>query len=124
MTTIGPTLVITGEINSQEDVTVHGHLKGSIKMTSGALLLAPTGNVDAHVQGTRVTVHGKLTGDMTAEKIELTGTANVTGTITAPSVVLQDGATFNGIIDMGQQSAKPRPRLVTTTPADQIAKAS
>ena len=124
MTTIGPSLVITGEINSQEDVTVHGQVKGNIRMTQGALLLAPTGNVEANVHGTRVTVHGKLTGDMTAERIELTGTANVTGTITAPSVVLQDGATFNGIIDMGQQSAKPRPRLVTSTPVDQIAKAS
>jgi cytoskeletal protein CcmA (bactofilin family) len=124
MTTIGPSLVITGEITSQEDVTVHGQVKGHIKMTQGALLLAPTGNVEANVHGSRVTIHGKLTGDASAERIELTGTANVTGTITAPSVILQDGATFNGIIDMGQQSAKPRPRLVTVTPPNQVAKAS
>jgi cytoskeletal protein CcmA (bactofilin family) len=124
MTTIGPSLVIHGELTSQEDVTVHGQVKGNIKMAQGALLLAPTGNVEANVQGTRVTIHGKLTGDLAAEKIELTSTANVTGTITSPSVILQDGATFNGLIDMGQQTAKAKPRLVSSNPADSVAKAS
>jgi cytoskeletal protein CcmA (bactofilin family) len=124
MTTIGPSLVITGELTCAEDVTIHGQVKGNIRMTQGALLLAPTGNVEANVQGARVTVHGKLTGDATAEKIELTATANVTGTITAASVVLLDGATFNGLIDMGQTGAQRKPRLVTTPAVAQVAKAS
>jgi cytoskeletal protein CcmA (bactofilin family) len=124
MTTIGPSLVITGELTSQEDVTVHGQVKGNITMNQGALLLAPTGNVEANVHGTRVTIHGKLTGDLAGERIELTGTANVTGTITSPSVVLQEGATFNGLIDMGQKGTASKPRLVASNPAQPVAKAS
>jgi cytoskeletal protein CcmA (bactofilin family) len=124
MTTIGPSLVITGELTSQEDVTVHGQVKGNIKMAQGALVLAPTGNVEANVHGTRVSVHGKLTGDLTAERVELTATANVTGTLTAPCVILQDGATFNGLVDMGQPAARTKPRLVASNPAAAVAKAS
>jgi cytoskeletal protein CcmA (bactofilin family) len=114
MTTIGPSLTITGDITSQEDMTVHGKVNGQITMQQGALVLAPTGSVDAKVHGGKITVHGKLAGDVSAtEKVELTETANVTGTLTAPSLVLQDGAIFNGIIDMsGKKTAKTKPAEV------------
>jgi cytoskeletal protein CcmA (bactofilin family) len=122
MTTIGPSLVITGEITCQEDITIHGLVKGNIRMQNGALLIAPKGSVEANVNGTRVTIHGKLNGDVTAaEQIELTPTANVTGTLTAPSVVMQEGATFNGMVDMDKSKAKPRPKLSVVEP---VAKAS
>jgi cytoskeletal protein CcmA (bactofilin family) len=101
MTTIGPSLFITGEVTSQEDITIHGRVKGQIRMTEGALVVAPKGSVDADVEGTRVTIQGNLAGNVAAaERIELTSTADVTGTLTTTSIVLQDGATFNGIIDM------------------------
>lgn len=122
MTTIGPSLVITGELVCQEDVTIHGRVKGQIKMEQGALLLAPTGKIDADVKGARVTVHGTLTGDITADRIELTPTANVTGTLTAEVVSMQEGATFNGMVDMNPASkGKARPRPVAVEP---VAKAS
>jgi cytoskeletal protein CcmA (bactofilin family) len=107
MTTIGPSLIITGEITSREDITVHGGIKGQVRMDGGALLVAPTGNVDAHVHGTRVTIHGTVAGDVAAgDRIELTATANVTGTLTTSSLILQDGATFNGVVDMDRSKAK------------------
>ncbi len=118
MTTLGPSLTITGDVTSQEDMTVHGKVNGKISMQSGALVIAPTGSADANVHGTKVTVHGKLAGDISAtERVELTDTANVTGTITAPTLVLQDGALFNGIIDMsGKASAKPTPKPADVLP--------
>ena len=112
MTTIGPSLTITGEITSREDITIHGRLKGQVRMDAGALLVAPTGNVDAQVQGTRVTIHGTVAGDVAAaERIELTQTADVTGTLTAPTLVLQDGATFNGVVDMDKSKKKSKPAI-------------
>ncbi len=108
MTTIGPSLIITGEITCREDITIHGRVKGQVRMDAGAMVVAPTGNVEANVQGTRVTVHGTVAGDVAAaERIELTPTANVTGTLTVPSIVLHDGATFNGVVDM-DKSKKAR----------------
>jgi cytoskeletal protein CcmA (bactofilin family) len=100
MTTIGASLKITGEITSQEDITIHGCVKGHIRIQDGTLLVAPKGDIDAQVQGARVTIHGKLAGAVAAtERIELTPTADVTGTLTARAIVLQDGAAFNGSID-------------------------
>src|SRR5262245_66632984 len=111
MTTLGPSLIITGDVTCQEDMTVHGKVNGQVTMQQGVLVIAPTGSAEANLHGSKITVHGKVSGDISAsDRIELTDTAHVSGTITAPALVLQDGAVFNGIIDMSTKkggSAKP-----------------
>lgn len=126
MTTIGPSLRIIGEITSQEDITIHGGVTGQIRMDQGALLIAPKGSIDADVFGVRVTIHGKLAGNVTAtERLELMPTADVSGTLTTPAVVLQDGATFNGLLDMDRTAAKGKSHLrIVPPPTDSVAKAS
>jgi cytoskeletal protein CcmA (bactofilin family) len=110
MTTIGSSLLITGEVTSQEDITVHGTVKGHINMDGGALRVAPQGRVDAEVRGSSVTIDGALDGSVTAAaRIELTANAKVNGTLTTPAVVLHDGAVFNGLIDMDRQAKGKNP---------------
>jgi cytoskeletal protein CcmA (bactofilin family) len=101
MTTIGPSLKITGEVTSNEDVTIEGAVSGKISLQSGSLTVGPTATVEADAHVSRVTIHGTFTGDVAAtERVELTNSANVSGTVVAPAVVLQDGAVFNGMIDV------------------------
>jgi cytoskeletal protein CcmA (bactofilin family) len=101
MTTIGASLIITGEVTSREDITIHGQIKGQISMQDGGLLVGPSGNVEADVHGTRVSVHGTFSGESAAsERIELMPTATVTGTLLSPIVRLQEGAVFNGSIEV------------------------
>ena len=104
-------------------MTVHGKVNGQITMTQGNLVVAPTGSADANLHGIRITIHGKVKGDIVAsERLELTDTAIVAGTISAPSLVLQDGATFDGIIDMAtKKKASAAPKLAAVEP---VAKAS
>jgi cytoskeletal protein CcmA (bactofilin family) len=112
MTTIGASLLIVGEIISQEDITIHGRVKGQIRMEEGALLFTPESTVDADVEGTRVTIQGTLAGSVAAAaRIELTPTADVSGMLTSCAVVMHDGATFNGMIDVDRQTASGSPRL-------------
>lgn len=108
MTTIGTSLIITGELTSREDVTVHGQVNGQISMAEGALLVAPTARIEADVDVTRVTIHGTLSGNVAArQQVELTPTATVKGTLLSPAVILRDGATFNGAIAVDKKGARP-----------------
>jgi len=101
MTTIGASLIITGEMTSREDITIHGQVKGQISMEEGGLLVGPSANVEADIHGARVIVHGTFSGAIAAaERVELTPTATVTGTLLSPVVRLQDGAFFNGTIEV------------------------
>ena len=107
MTTIGVSLVINGQVTSREDISIHGRVKGEISMEAGALLVAPTANVDARVRATRLTIHGTVAGDIAAaERVELTDTASVTGTLLAPAVVMKEGAFFHGAIAVDRNSKK------------------
>ena len=110
MTTIGTSLIITGELMSKEDITIHGQVKGQILMAEGTLMVAPTARIDADVDVTSVTIHGTMSGNIAAgERVELTPTATVKGTLVAPAVILREGATFNGKISVdkkGLASAK------------------
>ncbi len=109
MTTIGSSLTIIGEVTSQEDMTVHGTVKGRISMDAGCLMVAPTGQIDAAVQGTKLSILGAAAGDLGAsERIELAPTATVTGTLTSPVVVVRDGASFNGSVDMRPAAARAK----------------
>ena len=111
-TTIGASLFISGEVTSQEDITIHGRVKGQIRMQEGALLVAPTGNVDAEVEGARVAIQGRLAGNVAAaERIELAPTADVSGMLTTCAILMHEGATFNGLIDIDRQTSKPKRRL-------------
>lgn len=106
MTTIGPSLVITGDITSQEDVTIHGRVNGHIRMREGSVVVAPKAHVEGDLHGARITVHGTLVGNVTStDRIELTPTADVRGALTGPTIVLQDGALFNGRVEMDRAVA-------------------
>ena len=106
MTTIGTSLVITGEVTSREDITIHGQVKGAISMVEGSLLVAPTARLDADVNVPTVTIHGTISGNVAAtERVELTPTATVKGTLVAPAVILREGATFNGKIQVERKGA-------------------
>ena len=105
MTTIGPSITIKGEVTSQEDITIQGSVNGKISVQNGSLLVAQSANVQAEAAVSRVTIHGTFAGDVSAaERVELTNTANVNGTLVAPAVVIQDGAVFNGMIEVGKRN--------------------
>ena len=109
MTTIGPTIVISGELTSAEDITVQGRVNGQLQVREAQLTIADQANVRADVRGVRVLVQGRVTGSIVAsERIELTQGAQVEGSLSANRVVLVDGTKFNGRIDMGQRTIAAR----------------
>ena len=110
MTTIGSSLSITGEVSSNEDVTIHGQVNGKIIMHAGSLLVSPTGKVNAAANVGNISIQGSYSGDLAAsQRVELVKTAKVSGTVVGPAIVMHDGAVFNGVIeiDRGQRKAKP-----------------
>ena len=123
MTTIGPSLIIKGDVTSQEDITIHGKVVGKVSMQGGALLIAPHATVQAEAQGAQLTVHGTFLGDIAAsERVELTPTAKMDGNIVSPSVVLKDGAVFNGKIVVERRANANLRATIAGAPAGAAAK--
>ena len=109
MTTIGPSIVISGELTSGEDITVQGRVSGQVLIREASLTIGEHGHVRADVRGARVLVQGQLKGSVVAsERIELAAGASVEGSLSANRVILLEGTRFNGRIDMGQRTIASR----------------
>lgn len=100
--TIGPSIVIRGEVTGDEDLLIQGQVDGSVSLGLHSVTIGNGGRVKAGITGRVITVEGAVEGDLSAEEqIVLRGTARVKGDLNAPRVILEDGATFRGLVDMG-----------------------
>ena len=99
-TVIGSSIVIDGEISGEEAITILGTVKGKVAVAQGVVIEAGA-TVEADIEGQIVTVSGKVTGNVTArEKLELRPESKMVGNAKAPRIVVADGATFKGNVDM------------------------
>ena len=105
MNHMGASIVVDGELTASEPLQLNGHLRGHIVAREAELVIGPSAVVEADVRGVRVTVLGRLRGNITAtERIELGASADVAGSLSANVVVLADGARFDGRIDMAERT--------------------
>ncbi len=109
MTHISKSFVLIGELNSDHDLRFDGTLKGHLYLENATLTLGETATVDADIRAQQVIVQGTVHGSIAAgSRIELAPSAKVSGTLTAERVVIADGATFNGGVDMGRRTIARR----------------
>jgi cytoskeletal protein CcmA (bactofilin family) len=104
--TIGRSITIRGDVTGDEDLVIQGRVEGSVDLALHSVTVGTDGRVEANISGRVVTVEGTVDGNLQAkDQIVLSGSARVQGDIMAPRVVLKDGATFRGRVDMGDPSA-------------------
>jgi cytoskeletal protein CcmA (bactofilin family) len=107
-TVIGPSILINGKLSGDEDLTVRGRVEGELSL-SKTLIVETSGIVKANVAVRNAIVSGVVVGNITAtESVELTRDGRMVGDINSPRVIIVDGASFRGRVDMG--NAEPRPQ--------------
>jgi cytoskeletal protein CcmA (bactofilin family) len=105
MTHIGKSVVFDGELTSDEDLQFDGTLKGHLHVRDATLTIGEGATVEADIRAKQVIVQGTVQGPIAAgDRIELTATAKVTGSLTAERVVIAEGARFNGGVDMARRT--------------------
>jgi len=104
---IGRSITIRGEVSGEEDLLIQGHVDGSVNLKQQVVTVGREGQVKADITGRVVNVEGEVEGNLKAEEqVILRSSARVQGDITAPRVVLEDGANFRGGIDMGEPATQ------------------
>ena len=104
---IGKSVVIKGELNGSEDLTIEGQVEGKIELRQNVLTIGANGKIKAQVFAKAVIILGEVTGNVTAsEKVDIRDNGSVDGDITSPRVAIAEGAHFRGSIDMQRQGAK------------------
>ena len=108
---IGKSVVIKGELNGSEDLTIEGHVEGTIQLRDHVLTIGPNGKIKAQVFAKAVIVLGEVMGNVTAsDKVDIRDNGSVDGDIVSPRVAIAEGAHFRGSVDMQRKGgAQPQP---------------
>src|ERR1700716_1891926 len=106
---IGKSVVIKGELNGSEDLTIEGHVEGTIQLRDHVLTIGPNGRIKAQVFAKAVIVLGEVTGNVTASyKVDIRDNGSVDGDIVSPRVAIAEGAHFRGSVDMQRKAGQPQ----------------
>ncbi|MBM3936730.1 MAG: polymer-forming cytoskeletal protein [Sphingomonadales bacterium] len=87
---------IEGNLICKGDLRLDGHAFGDVA-TDGRLVIGAQGVIKGGASGKNVHVYGKVEGKIDAiESIMLSATAKVVGDISAPKLVVEEGAQLSG----------------------------
>src|SRR5438552_11715483 len=116
---IGKSVVIKGELNGSEDLTIEGQVEGTIQLRDHVLTIGPNGRIKAQVFAKSVIVLGEVTGNVTAsEKVDIRDNGSVDGDIVSPRVAIAEGAHFRGSVDMQRKGAPGQGQGKPVQPAE------
>jgi cytoskeletal protein CcmA (bactofilin family) len=111
MANIGKSISIKGDLTGNEDISIEGTVDGKVDLPNGQLTIGANGTVKGEILAKGVIVVGKIKGNVVGtDRVEVQATGIIEGDVTAPRLVVAEGAVVNGSIQMGSQpSAAARP---------------
>ena len=106
-----------GTFRSQKDLRVEGELKGNVAC-DGTLFVAEGAVVSAIIDAEHVTVAGDLHGEVRCRgRLQILPSGRVRARVSTGSLVIQEGAIYEGELEMaGLDRAAPRPLRTRTAP--------
>jgi cytoskeletal protein CcmA (bactofilin family) len=99
-TVIGDGASIEGTIRAERSIRVRGAVQGEIE-SGGRIVVEEAASVKARVVAEQVTILGEVNGSIECTgRVEIAASGRVTGEVTAGTLVIQEGAFFEGHLRM------------------------
>jgi cytoskeletal protein CcmA (bactofilin family) len=106
-TYIGKSLLIKGEVSGSEPIHVEGRIEGLISFPGNHIDIGRNAVVGSDVHAGEVIVRGRLQGKLTAsDRVEIHNGGSLVGDVVAGRISVEDGACFQGSIDMTRPDPK------------------
>ena len=95
---VGDVVNFSGEVRFRSMLRIDGHFSGNVTSPGGTLIVSAGAKLtDVRIDVGVAKVNGTVEGDINATREVVLGrTANVTGTVSAPALIVEEGAQFNG----------------------------
>ena len=121
----GPGMQLSGEVTISEGLVIEGTFDGNVTSTDENLTVGKKGRVKGELRGTVVSVRGTVEGTIYGNEIvRLYPTAVVDGTVYCKRLINDDGATFNGNIDMSADNVVGKAKLTSVDSGEPVSKAA
>ena len=98
---LGSTIVVKGEITSDEDLQIDGKVEGPISLRGHRLTVGRSAQLNSEITAREVVVYGNAAGNLRArDRVEIKKDGQVIGDITTTRISIEDGAYFKGHIEI------------------------
>jgi cytoskeletal protein CcmA (bactofilin family) len=109
---------IEGELHFEDTFRIDGRLSGKV-VSTGDLVVGEQGQVEGEIQVGRIFISGTVKGSVQArQRVEITARSKVHADLDTPSLMIEDGAFFEGRCSMGKDrsQAAEAPPVVARMP--------
>ena len=101
LTLLGKNLSVNGTVLGDDDIQLLGVHVGDFDL-KGDLNVHQSAKIVGNVKASTISVGGTIEGNVSAtKKLNVLQTANIKGDIKTPVIAVQEGAQFNGKVNMG-----------------------
>jgi cytoskeletal protein CcmA (bactofilin family) len=94
-TIIGEEVLFKGELSFNRFMRIEGYFEGTL-ISDGKVSIGPKGVVKSDIKLKEAIIEGLVEGNVTADRVELVGKAQVRGDIVAKSLSVDEGTTIIG----------------------------
>ena len=99
VSSIGQAFAAAGELRAAEHVIIEGSFDGRVFIPDHELAVGRRGRLTGEALARRITVLGRASGRLVADRIEIASGAAVEAELVAERLVVADGAFFRGAVD-------------------------
>jgi cytoskeletal protein CcmA (bactofilin family) len=98
---LGPTILVKGEISSEEDLQIDGKVEGPVSLKGHRLTVGRTAQLNSEINAREVIVYGNVSGNVRSrDRVEIKKDGQVIGDITTTRISIEEGAYFKGHIEI------------------------
>jgi cytoskeletal protein CcmA (bactofilin family) len=106
--TIGPSIVIKGEVSGTEPFFVDGCVEGSINFPGHQVTIGPTSRIHAEIHAYDVVVAGSVEGNIyCTDLLDIRAGCTIQGHLIAQRIRIDDGAFLKGSVEVHASNRRP-----------------
>ena len=103
LTTFGRSITVKGRLSATDHIIIEGTVEGDVVVPDHGVAVTGVARIRGDVFARTVTVLGRIDGNLTASRlIELRASCVVSGRLSSPSLIIEDGARFSGPVEPGK----------------------
>ena len=102
-TLISEGCILDGNIKAPAFARIDGQVTGDVFVDEG-LILGEKGSIQGNVVTKEMVVYGTINGNLQVNALEIKSTGKITGEIRTQTLVVENGAVYNGSLSMTQNS--------------------
>ena len=107
--------VIEGKFNCPDNVRLDGEINGEVRIDK-RLVMGENGKITGNTVAKDAIIKGRIQGDIIVkDSLQLTETAVIEGNISAKTMIVEEGAKYNGKCQIGDASVKAATKQLQPT---------